>query len=350
MLAGVHGTPGLVKPLICLGQSGPVGDERSTVDKTIAFIQSRLLVREYVYECLNEWGKAIELEELPQPEPNENEVLVRVHAASVNPFDSAVQLGYLQSYAKVPMTMGTDFAGEVVSVGSNITHVKPGDAVYGLCPLGAGAFAEYTLAKAHEVVLKPRSLDYIHASTVPLPTMAAWKSLFELLQVKSGERLLILGAAGNVGSLAVQLAKAEGLYIYGVDVPEKAEHILKLGLDQFIPGTDHFEEVAGDVDAVLDLLGGEYMDRSYNMLKPGGRYVNSLMAETPQEEPQRRGIRSMGLAAWPDAGILAKMTERIDAGEIKVHVDRTYPLEGVNEAMAYRHENKIIGKVVLTLM
>src|SRR4030066_252510 len=105
---------------------------------------------------LNEWGKALELEDVPQPEPNDNEVLVRVHAASINPFDSALQAGYLQAMAKTPLTMGTDFAGEVVSAGSSITHLKPGDAVYGLRPLGAGAFAEYTTAKAHELTHKPR--------------------------------------------------------------------------------------------------------------------------------------------------------------------------------------------------
>jgi NADPH:quinone reductase-like Zn-dependent oxidoreductase len=111
--------------------------------------------------------------------------------------------------AKTPLTMGVDFAGEVEAVGPNVKHVKPGDAVYGLSPLGAGTFAEFTIAKEHEVTHKPKSLDYARAAALPLPTMAAWKSLFDLLQVQKGERLLIHGAAGNVGGLAVQLAKAE---------------------------------------------------------------------------------------------------------------------------------------------
>jgi NADPH:quinone reductase-like Zn-dependent oxidoreductase len=298
---------------------------------------------------LNGWGQALELEDVPQPKPNDDEVLVRVHAASINPFDAAVQAGYMQSMAKTPMTLGSDFAGEVVAVGSNITHLKPGDAVYGLSPLGAGAFAEYTTAKAHEVTLKPTSLDYVSSSAVPLPSMAAWKSLFELLQLKSGERLLIHGASGNVGSLAVQLAKAEGAFVYGMDIPGKAEHVQKLGIDQFISNQKRFEDVVEDVDAVLDLVGGDLMERSYNVLKPGGRYVTSLLQETPQEEPQRRGIRSMGLAAWPNAEILAKMAERIDSGKIQVFVNRTFPLAEVNAAMAYRLETKEPGKVVLTI-
>lgn len=299
---------------------------------------------------LNEWGQALKLEDIPQPKPNDDEVLVRIHAASINPFDAAVQAGYMQAMAKTPMTFGTDFAGEVVTVGSNITHLKPGDAVYGLSPLGTGAFAEYTTVKAHEVALKPQSLDFISSSAVPLPSMAAWKSLFELLQLKSGERLLIHGAAGNVGGLAVQLAKAEGAFVYGVDIPEKAEHIRKLGIDQFISNQERFEDVVKNVNVVLDLVGGDLTERSYNVLKSGGRYVTSLLQETPQEEPQRRGIRSMGLAAWPNADILVKMAERIDSGKVQVFVNRTFPLEEVNAAMAYRMETKEPGKVVLTVL
>jgi NADPH:quinone reductase-like Zn-dependent oxidoreductase len=299
---------------------------------------------------LNQWGKALELEQIQKPEPKDNEVLVRIHAASINPFDTALQAGYLQSMAKTPLTMGVDFAGEVEAVGSKVTHLKPGDAVYGLSPLGAGTFAEFTTAKEHEVTHKPKSLDFAHSAALPLPTMAAWKSLFELLQVKKGERLLIHGAAGNVGGLAVQLAKAEGVFVYGTDIPEKAEHARALGVYQFISNQQRFEDVVKDVDAVLDLVGGELMERSYNVLKPGGRYVTALLGETPQEEPQRRGIRSMGLAAWPDANILVKMAERIDAGKIRVFVNRTFPLDEVNAAMAYRLETKAPGKVVITII
>jgi len=299
---------------------------------------------------LNDWGKVLELEDVPQPEPADDEVLVRVQAASINPFDAVIHAGYLQNMAKVPMTLGTDFSGDVAAVGSKITHLKPGDAVYGLSPLGHGAFAEYTKVKLHEVTLKPQSLDYVTAAGVPLPAMAAWISLNDLLQVKRGERLLILGAAGNVGCIALQLAKAEGAFVYGFDIPEKSNYIRDLGVDHFISNQEKFEDKVRDVDAVLDLLGGEMMERSYNVLRSGGRYVTSLQADTPQEEPQRRGIRSMGLAAWPNADVLAKIAEKIDTGKIKVCVNRTFPLEEVNTAMAYRMQTKEPGKVVLKVM
>ena len=298
---------------------------------------------------LNGWGQALDLEDILQPKPNDDEVLVRILAASINPFDAAVQAGYMQGMAKTPMTFGTDFAGEVVTVGANITHLKAGDAVYGLSPLGTGAFAEYTTAKAHEVALKPRSLDYVSSSAAPLPTMAAWISIFDLLKVKSGDRLLILGVAGSVGGIAAQLAKAEGAFVYGMDIPEKSTHIQKLGIDKFISSQERFEDVVKDVNAVLDLVGGDLMERSYNVLKPGGRYVTSLLQETPQEEPLRLGIKSMGLASWPNADILAKMAERIDAGKVQIFVNRTFPLKEVNAAMAYRMETKEPGKVVLTV-
>jgi NADPH:quinone reductase-like Zn-dependent oxidoreductase len=238
----------------------------------------------------------------------------------------------------------------VAAVGSSITHLKPGDEVYGLCPLGTGAFAEYTTVKANAVTRKPKSWDYVCSAITPLPSMAAWKSLFELLQVKRGERLLIHGAAGAVGGLAVQLAKGEGIFVYGTDIPEKAEHIRKLGIDRFISSQERFEDIVKDVDAVLDLVGGEMMERSYKVLKPGGRYVTSLLAETPQEEPQRLGIRSMGLAAWPNAEILNQMAQRIDSGKVQMFVNRTFPLEQVNEAMAYRLTTREPGKVALTIL
>jgi NADPH:quinone reductase-like Zn-dependent oxidoreductase len=299
---------------------------------------------------VNEWGNPVQVEDIPQPIPNNDEVLVRVHAASINPFDTAVIAGYMSFMATPPLTLGTDFAGEVVAAGVDITHVKPGDAVYGLVVLGSGTFAEYTMAKAHELTHKPKSLDYVQAAALPLPSMAAWQSLFDLAQLQSGERVLIHGVAGNVGSLALQLAKDTGAYVYGTDIPEKATFIQGLGLDRFINTKDErFEDIVENVDIVLDYVGGDYLERSYTVLKPGGRYVTSLMMETPQEEAHRRGIRSLGLASQPRADLLAQVAERIDAGKLKVFVNRTFPLDEVEAAMEYRLQTTEPGKVVLTI-
>jgi NADPH:quinone reductase-like Zn-dependent oxidoreductase len=299
---------------------------------------------------VNEWGKPVQVEDIPQPTPNNDEVLVRVHAASINPFDTAVTAGYLSFMATPPLTVGTDFAGEVVAIGADITHVAPGDEVYGLVVLRSGTFAEYTTAKAQELSHKPKSLDYIHAAALPLPSMAAWQSLFDLAQLQSGERVLIHGVAGNVGSLAAQLAKEKGAYVYGTDIPEKAKFIQDLGIDRFINmQEERFEDIVEDVDIVLDYVGGDYLERSYTVLKAGGRYVTSLVMDTPQEEAQRRGIRSLGLGSQPRADLLAEVAERIDAGKLKVFVNRTFPLDEIEAAMEYRLKTTEPGKVVLTI-
>jgi NADPH:quinone reductase-like Zn-dependent oxidoreductase len=296
-------------------------------------------------------GKALEIEDIPQPEPGPDQVLVRVHAASINPFDDALKAGYLSFMASTPLTLGTDFSGEVVSAGSNITHVKSGDAVYGASPAGGGTFAEYITVKAHEVTRKPLSVDFHCSAGVPLPANAAWIILFDQVEFKPGDRLLVHGAEGNVGGLVVQMAKNKGAYIYGTDIPEKAEHVMALGLDEFIPAHNgRFEDIVQDVDAVIDLVGGELMERSYNILKPGKRYATSLLGETPQEEPQKRGIISRGLAAFPRLDIMSSMADLIDAGTVKVFMNKVFPLGQVNEALEYRRQSRSPGKVIISML
>jgi len=264
---------------------------------------------------VNEWGKPVQIENIPQPKPGDDEALVRVHAASINPLDVAIVTGYLSFMATPPLTLGADFSGEVVEVGKNVTHVKPGDAVYGVTPFRSGTLSEYTLPKVNEVALKPKSLDHVYASTIPLPSMAAWQALFEHGQFKAGERVLIHGVAGNVGGLAAQFAKSKDAYVYGTDIPEKAEHVAGLGVDRFIDVKgESFEKVVENVDIVLDFIGGEFMERSYAVLKSGGRYVTALAMQTPQEEPEKRGFRSMGFGAQPRADLLAQIAELVDAG------------------------------------
>jgi NADPH:quinone reductase-like Zn-dependent oxidoreductase len=300
---------------------------------------------------VNEWGKPVQLEDVPQPKAADDEALVRVHAASINPFDAAIAAGYLSSMLTPPLTLGADFSGEVVEVGKGVTHVKPGDAVFGVIPTRTGTFAEYTNPKASEVALKPKSLDHNHSSTIPLPSMAAWQSLFEHGQFKNGERVLIHGVAGNVGGLAAQLAKSKDAFVYGTDIPEKARHVAGLGIDRFIDvKSERFEDIVKDVDVVLDYIGGEFLERSYSVLKPGGRYVTALMMQTPQEEAEKRGIHSTGFGAQPRAELLAQIADLVDAGKLKVFVNRTFPLKDAQTAMEYRLSTKAPGKVVLTVL
>ena len=300
---------------------------------------------------VNEWGQPVQLEDIPQPHPARDEVLVRVHAASINPFDVFVHAGYMQGMLSTPLTLGTDFAGEVVEAGPEVGHVKPGDAIYGLVPMHSGSFAEYLVAKSHEVTHKPETLNHIQSAGVPLASLAAYQSLFDLGQAKKGERILIIGAGGAVGSCAIQLAKDLGAYVYAVDLPDRAGFVRDLGVDRFINSQEErYEDVVGTVDLVLDYVGGENQQRSYSVLQSGGRYVTSLVLASPQAEAERRGIHVAALGTQPRVDHLDDLARRIDSGRLKIFIDRTFPLSEVQAAMEYRLRTTNPGKVVLTML
>jgi NADPH:quinone reductase-like Zn-dependent oxidoreductase len=299
---------------------------------------------------VNAWGQPTVLEDIPQPTPAENEVLVRVMAASLNPFDTFVHAGYMQSFMNLPLTLGTDFSGEVVDVGSGIRHVKPGDAVYGLVPMHPGAFAEYVIAKDNEVTHKPKTLDFVQAAGAPLANMAAHQALFDLGKAKKGEKILVIGAAGAVGASTVQMAKDLGATVYAVDVPERAAFTLDLGADYYVDcNGERYEEATDAVDLVLDYVGGENMTRSCKLLLTGGRYVTSLMMPAEPEEVKTRGILAFGLGTQPRVEDLDDLAQRIDSGRLKVFINTTFPLDQANEAFAYRMQTTKPGKVVLTV-
>ncbi len=299
---------------------------------------------------LNEWGQPLQLEEIPQPTPARDEVLVRVHAASINPFDTMVQAGYMQGYLSAPLTIGTDFSGEVVETGAEITHVKPGDAVYGLVPMHSGSFAEYLVAKANEVALKPATLSFVEAAAVPLASLAAFQSLFDLGKAQKGERVLIIGAAGSVGSTALQLARDSGMFVYALDIPEKAEFAQGLSPDRFIDcKNERFEEHVQHVDLVLDYVGGDYLARSCKILLFGGRYVTSQMLQSPPPDTAERGVLAIGLGTQARVDHLDDLARRIDAGRLKIFVNCTFPLQEAQAAIEYFQKTTNPGRVVVTI-
>ena len=297
---------------------------------------------------IHAWGEPLQLDEIPQPTPGDGEILVRVRASSVNPADVMMAAGAMQSMYSLPMTLGTDVAGEVEAVGAGITHVKPGDAVYGML-LNRGAFAEYAIAQEREVTIKPRSLDYTRAAAVPLTALTAWQTLFNLAQLQSGERLLIQGAAGGIGTYAIQLAKGRGAYVIGNDKPDKEGYLRELGVDQVIDaGTRRLKEAAGRVDVVLDLVGGDMVERSLDLLGRGGRYVTPA-DQAPEEEAERRGIRAYSTFTQPTVRELMSIAQQIDAGRLRVVVNRTFPLAEAQAALDFKEEGDTYGKVVVTV-
>lgn len=302
---------------------------------------------------INEWGQQAKLEDIAKPVPGSDEVLVRVRAAGVNKADWAIAQGYMQGMVATPLTLGLDVAGEVVEVGADITRFKPGDEVYGFVPGQEGTFAEYVVAKESAVALKPKSLDFVHAAAAPLAALTAWQSLFDVAQLQSGERVLIHGAGGGVGSFATQFAKNVGASVIGTAGPDKAEHLRELGIDKHINHQEQpFEEVVRDVDVVLDTAGGDMPQRSYGALKPGGRLVTSAARLSPEEveaQAESRAIRASNVMTMPNAEQLTKLAEQIDAGKVKVFVDRTLPLEEAQTALDLLMAGHHTGKIVLTI-
>jgi NADPH:quinone reductase-like Zn-dependent oxidoreductase len=293
-----------------------------------------------------QWGQPLQVEDIPQPQPASDEVLVRVRAASLNPVDRSVAAGYLQSMLSVPMTAGTDLAGEVVEVGAEVKHVRPGEAVYGMIPIRGGGFAEYAVTKANEVAPKPQSLDYVEAASVPLTALSAWQAL-DTAQLQRGERVLIQGAAGNVGRFAAQLAKEKGAFVIGTGSSENIAFLQELGVDQVINYQEQrFEEVVDQVDVVLDTVGGEVLQRSYESLKPGGRLI-TLVGQPSEEEAGRRGIQAFGQFTQPTTDHLTKIAELIDAGRLKVFISRSFPLEEAQAALEFSQQRNLTGKTVL---
>ncbi len=297
---------------------------------------------------LNQWAQPVQIEDVPQPVPGSDEVLVRVRAAAINPFDIAVASGMLQFMASVPLTLGTDFAGEVVSVGPGIEHVKPGDAVFGMVALGAGTFAEYTIAKKNEVALKPKSFNWVQAAAVPLAALAAWQSLFDAAQLKSGERLFIHGASGCVGSFAIQYAKQRGVYVIGSAHADKVGFLKELGVDECINSDEqHFSEVVRDIDVAFPLVMADGAESTYPVVKPGGRVVTIISISPPQEMDGIRTISTYAVAKTED---MQRIADLIDAGHIKVFIKRTFPLEEAQAALEFKQQRSPTpGKVILTV-
>lgn len=297
---------------------------------------------------VKEWAQPMEVEELPQSSPANDEVLVRVRAASVDPMEAAIAAGYAKSMFNVPLTLGRNFAGEVVAVGADVTHVKPGDAVYGMS-VDQATFAEYAAVKTQGVAHKPESLDDVQAAAVPVVGLSAWQMLFNLAKLQSGERILIHGAGGGIGSFAVQLAKDIGAFVIGNEKAHNVEFVRQLGADEVINAdSQRFEDVVAKVDVVLDLVRGEYMERSFNILKPGGRYVTPANM-LPEGAGKEQAIVAMSHFTQPTTEELTKLAEAIDAGKLKVFVSRTFPIEEAQTALYYKPEDAIPGKVVINI-
>jgi len=291
--------------------------------------------------------EALCYEDVLPPEPGTGEVLVRVHAAGVNPLDWKVREGQFESLP-LPRTLGTDFSGVVEDLGPGVTEFFVGQPVFGYSGFG-GAFAELIVAPSAYLAPKPPSVDDIQAAATPLAALTAWQALFEYAGLRSGQKILIHGGAGGVGMFAVQLALRHGAFVIATGTGRSLSFLGRLGTQQLI---DHkavrFEDAVKGVDVVLDLIGGETQARSWNVLKTGGRLVSTVSTPS-QDRSLVCGVRAMKMQTQMSADQLSLMGDLIASGEIQVMVDKVFPLYRAPEALEWSRGGHVHGKIVLTV-
>ena len=294
--------------------------------------------------------EVLRLEDTPVPEPKDNEMLVRVIASGVNPADPLILGGkYAREFGThLPLILGYDMAGVVAKTGAKITKFKPGDPVYAYL-LWGGGWAEYCLTNEGEAAMKPGSLTFSDAAAVPLAALTAWQALIDIGKIDSGQTVLIHGGSGGVGSFAIQIAKARGARVIATASTRNQDLLKQLGADVAVDYTkQQFEDVARDVDLVLDPVGRDTLARSYAVVKKGGIVV-TIVSRCDPAELQKRGIHGASLSSHPDANELAQITRLIDEKKLKPIVSAVLPLNEAAKADAQAATHHTRGKIVLNI-
>jgi NADPH:quinone reductase-like Zn-dependent oxidoreductase len=306
--------------------------------------------------------RVLKYEDAPLPKPKEDELLIRVHAASVNPADWQIRSGR-RSKLKKPFSLilGFDVSGVVEAVGKNVNNFQIGEPVYGWVDVrNGGSYAEYVTALFSNIARKPKSLDHIQAATLPVVALTAWQALFEAGELSAGQKVLIHAAAGGVGHIAVQLAKWKGAYVIGTASGRNESFLRKIGLDEFINyKTTRFENSTRDIDVVLESVNrdiaveyypGETMDRSWSVLKKGGVLV-SICTTPSREIAAKYGVRAM-YTHTPEvkSTVLTDIAKLVDAGDVKPFIDTVFPLKEARKAHKVSQKGHTRGKIVLQII
>ncbi|MEU6348561.1 NADP-dependent oxidoreductase [Streptomyces sp. NPDC047072] len=297
--------------------------------------------------------EVLKMIEVERPAPGPNQVLVRVRAAGLNPTDWKHRaLGVF--LGQPPFVLGWDVSGVVESVGVGVAAFAPGDEVFGMLPYpyGHGSHAEYVLAPVRALTRKPASIDHTEAGALPLVSLTAWQALVEHAELRPGQRVLVHAAAGGVGHVAVQIAKARGAYVIGTASAGKHEFLRGLGVDEVIDYREtDFTEAVKDVDVVLDTLGGETSVRSLRVLRPGGVVVSILPVGSAEfdAEAERLGVRGVRMLVDADRADMNAIADLVEQGKLRATIAGTFPLAGAAEAHALGDTGRTTGKLVLTV-
>lgn len=304
---------------------------------------------------INSYGGVEVLEvnqDASKPVASEGQVLVEVKAASINPFDWKVRAGYTKDYLKLdfPATMGGDFAGVVVGLGENAGDFKLGDEVFGQAAVfggGTGAFAEFVAANIGKIAIKPKNIDFQEAASLPLVGVSALQALETHIGLKEGQKILIHGGAGGIGSIAVQVAKALGAYVATTAATRDLEFAKSLGVDEVVDfKTQKFEELLSDFDAVFDTAGGEVTDKSFKVLKKGGILV-TMSGDPNMELAKSSEVEAIRQNTEGNRERLTRLAELVESGKVKPVVDKAFSLDEVKAAFTHLETGHPRGKVVL---
>ncbi|MFP5384827.1 MAG: NADP-dependent oxidoreductase [Bacteriovoracia bacterium] len=292
---------------------------------------------------IHEFGNSdkISVEEIERPKLKTGEVLVKVLAAGVNPIDFKIREGYIPD-KRLPLVMGQDFCGEILEVGKDVKGFEEGDKVFGFAK--EGAYAEFTVASACDIARLPVGMDEETAAAIPTAGLTAWQIVVDEAKISENTRVLIHGAAGGVGSFAVQLCNWKEAYVIANAAKEDEEYLRTLGIDEFIDyHSEKFWEKAEDIDVVIDLVGGQTYQRSFDVVKAGGTVVTTLQEKGGEKE----GVKVIRTMMRKNGKSLEHLADLVERGVINVRVDKTYPLQKAREAqdqIEFEHKQ---GKVVL---
>ena len=290
----------------------------------------------------------------PKPAAGKGQVLVEVHAASINPIDWKVRAGYMKEMVplSMPATLGGDVAGVVAAIGESVATLKIGDRVYGYPSLlagGSGSFADFVVAPISTLAPAPQKVDFLDAAALPLVGVSALQALEVHIKLQRGQTILIHGGAGGIGSLAIQVAKATGAHVITTATGGDRTYVQELGAEQVIDYKEKaFESCVKDVDAVFDTVGGDTTEKSFKVLKKGGTLVSMLGQPNPALAKQY-GVTAIGQLTHVTTELLKRLARLVDAGTIKVRIDTAFPLEEAKEAFEVVEAGQPRGKVVLAV-
>lgn len=292
-------------------------------------------------------SEELKLERIPRPEPQEGEVLIRVHAAGVNPVDWKIRAGWFKDFRPMqfPYILGIDLAGVVEEIGPGVTAFQKGQAVFGQSP--KGTYTEYTAAPVDKLALKPKTLNFDEAAAVPVGATTAWQGIFDHGQLQAGQRILIQGAAGGVGLFAVQFARWKGAHVIGTTSTANVDFVRSLGAETVIDYTSTpVEQAVRDVDVVFDAVGGKTLESSLRVLKRGGTLV-TIAGQPPEEKVRERDVRVASFSAQVSSELLHTFAQLIDEGQVKVFIAEKFPLSQTQQAHERSQHGHGRGRIVL---